>query len=145
MPALSDKEIQQFLNSGQHILKLATIGPDGAPYIVPVWYGWDGKAFTLVGRKQNRWIPYVQREPRVSILVDTCEIPYTRVTAPGRAEVVDANWFGNWEPISVKYAGREVGHKYYEDTKHIPRVLIKVTPGKFTTWTGGDWHPRYLK
>ena len=145
MPALSERELHEFLTGDpQPLLKLATLTPDGWPYVVPVWYHYDGKSFDIAARVQNRWVPYVQADSRVGICIDTQDAPYSRVTASGRAEILDMSWFGDWEPWAIKYVGQEAGHKYYEDTKHIPRVLIRIVPGKFTTWTGGEWHPRYL-
>ncbi|MDA1188777.1 MAG: pyridoxamine 5'-phosphate oxidase family protein [Chloroflexi bacterium] len=144
MPALTPQQTNEFLIGGNHILRLATVTTEGWPYAVPVWYDYDGKTFTVLGRPANRWIPYLEREPRVGLLFDTTQEPFVRITASGTAEVVDKNWFGEWEYIATRYVGQKAGHKYYEDTKHIPRVLIKITPGKFTTWTGSDWHPRYL-
>lgn len=146
MPPLTDQQTREFLIGGKHILRLGTVTPDGRPYVVPLWYDYDGEAFTVLGRQKNIWIPYVEQEPRVCLEFDTTDGPFIHVTAPyATAEIVDKEWHGEWEYIAVRYSGQEAGHKYYEATKHIPRVFIRVTPGKLVTWTGGHtWHPRYL-
>ena len=145
MPPLTREELQQFLTSGRHLMKIATVTPDGWPYVVPVWYHYDGAAFQIAARTQNRWLDYIERDDRVSVCVDTADAPYTRVQVQGRAEIEDRSWFGDWEPWASRYIGEETAHRYYEDTKQIPRVLVKIVPGKITSWYGPDWHPRYLK
>ncbi len=143
MPALTPDQLHTFLTTDKHILKLATLTPDGWPYIVPVWYMYDGEAFTILARPKNRWVAYVEGDPRVSLCIDTVEAPYTRVLVKGLAEIVDPQWIGPWKDLAVRYLGPEAGAAYYEETKAVPRVNIRVTPQTVTTWGGGGWHPRY--
>ncbi|ETW97431.1 MAG: hypothetical protein ETSY1_22645 [Candidatus Entotheonella factor] len=143
MPPLKPDELHAFLTTGRHILKLATLTPDGWPYIVPVWYIYDGSAFTILARPKNRWVAYIEADPRVSLCIDTVEAPYTRVLVKGRAEIVDPQWIGPWQDLAVRYLGAEAGQAYYEETKMMPRVNIRIAPQEVTTWGGGGWHPRY--
>ncbi len=143
MPQLTPEELNTFLTTGRHILKLATLTPEGWPYIVPVWYLYNGGSFTILARPKNRWVTYVQEDARVSFCIDTIDAPYTRVLVKGLAEIVDPAWIGPWEELAIRYLGAEAGHAYYEETKHVPRVNIRITPQLTTTWGGGGWHPRY--
>lgn len=143
MPPLKPGELHTFLTTGRHILKLATLTPDGWPYIVPVWYIYDGNDFTILARPKNRWVAYIESDSRVSLCIDTVEAPYTRVLIKGKAEIVDPQWIGPWKDLAIRYLGSEAGQTYYEETKMIPRVNIRITPQEITTWGGGGWHPRY--
>ncbi|WP_179137064.1 pyridoxamine 5'-phosphate oxidase family protein [Candidatus Entotheonella palauensis] len=143
MPPLKPDELYTFLTTGRHILKLATLTPDGWPYIVPVWYIYDGGAFTILARPKNRWVAYVESDPRVSLCIDTVGAPYARVLIKGLAEIVDPQWIGPWKDLAIRYLGLEAGQTYYKETKMIPRVNIRITPQEITTWGGGGWHPRY--
>ena len=69
--------------------------------------------------------------------------PYTRVIVEGTAEIADPAWLGDWKHWAVRYQGEEAGARYYEETKHMPRAYIRITPRKITTWAGPGWHPRY--
>ena len=40
---LTKKEIKAFL-AGPIVARIATVKPDGSPYVVPVWQHYDGKA-----------------------------------------------------------------------------------------------------
>ena len=143
MPPLNKRQLKEFLSSGKNLMKLATLTPEGWPYVVPLWYHYDGESFLMAGNEKARWVANIQNDARVSACVDTSEAPYTRVLVKGTAEIADMRWLGDWEGWSIRYLGDEKGRKYYEDSKHIPMVLVRITPRQITTWTGPDSHPRY--
>ncbi len=145
MPSLTEQQLDDFLKNGTSIMKLGTITPEGWPYVVPIWYHYDGEAFLLVGRPHRAvWVANIQSNPKVAACIDTVERPYTRVLIEGTAEVADPAWTGDWEPWAIRYLGQEAGHKYFSDTKHMPRTLVRIVQGKITTWAGAGWHPRYV-
>ena len=145
MPPLNDRELREFLTTGRLLMKLATLTAEGSPYVSPVWYHYDGASFQVAGRRKARWVAHIRDDPRVSACIDTSEAPYTRVLVEGDAEIADSAWLGDWEAWSVRYLGQEAGHRYYEETKHMPRALVRIVPSSITTWAGPGWHPRYAE
>jgi PPOX class probable F420-dependent enzyme len=152
MPKMSKEQIDEFLQ-GPHLARIATVKPDGAPYVVPVWYEWDGKNLYVVGRKRSVWVEYIRREPRVAVLIDENTTPLRKVLIEGKAEVVGSDWIEIGKRMVVRYFGPEVGPKYLEGTLDQPRWVVKITPTNITTWYippeyGGGreaWHPRYYE
>jgi hypothetical protein len=71
--AMTDSERSAFLRE-QHTCRVATVGKDGAPHVVPLWFAWDGASLWLnsIVRSQ-RWTD-LMRDPRVSIVVDAGEL-----------------------------------------------------------------------
>ena len=51
MPGLTRQQLHDFLTSGRRLLKLATLTEDGSPYVVPLWYDYDGEAFSVAGSR----------------------------------------------------------------------------------------------
>ena len=143
MPQLNRRQLNEFLTGGSHLMKLATLTAEGGPYVTPVWYDYDGEAFYIAGRRTANWVAHIRGDERVSFCIDTCDAPYTRVVVEGTAEIVDGAWLGEWKHWAVRYLGDEAGSRYYEDTKHMPRAYIRITPRKLTSWAGPGWHPRY--
>ena len=143
MPQLTKQQLEEFLTGGRHIMKLATLTPEGWPSVNPVWYHYDGESLLVAGRRQARWVANIEGDSRVSVCIDTCEPPYTRVLVEGTARIADMSWLGDWRDWSMRYLGQVAGQRYYEETKHIPRALVRITPRKITTWAGPGWHPRY--
>jgi PPOX class probable F420-dependent enzyme len=68
---MSDDEVQAFL-AERHTMDVATIGADGRPHLVAMWYGFfpDGQlGFWTYGRSQK--IVNLRRDPRLTCLVET--------------------------------------------------------------------------
>ena len=145
MPPLSDRQLQEFLSSDRHIMKLATLTPEGWPYVVPVWYDYDGEVFTVAGRGKAKWVANIRGDSRASVCIDTTDAPYTRVLIEADAEVIDSAWFPTSPDRSIRYLGQEAGQRYFDEMRHVPRALIRIVPRKITTWGGGGWHPRYTE
>jgi PPOX class probable F420-dependent enzyme len=145
MPAMSDEERAAFL--AQPVIgRLGCLDDDGYPYVVPVWFDYADGGFYLVPRARADWARYLERDGRVSLCIDSADLPYRRVIVRGRAEVIETpNVGGRWTEFATRmarnYRGDE-GLAYIERTKDEPRWLIFVRPERFTSTTGG-WATRY--
>ena len=67
----------------------------------------------------------------------------------GRAEIVEApSVRGPWLPIArrmaARYMGGPDGATYMERTLDFPRITVRVTPEKTTTWQGA-WARKYYE
>lgn len=149
MPAMTKTQLHDFLMR-PNIAKIATIGDDGSPYLVPVWYHWDGHFLYMAGRKRSEWVGHIAKRPRVAVLVDETVPPLRRVLFVGTAELVEPGpeWKEYSAAVSKKYMG-EGGEKYASDSSDQPRRFVKVTPSKTITWIEGEgreqWHHRYYE
>ena len=68
---MTSAEIDEFL-ADRHTMNVATIGPDGRPHLVAMWYGFfaDGApGFWTYGKSQK--IRNLERDPRLTCLVET--------------------------------------------------------------------------
>jgi len=145
---LSSKEIDEFL-ALPIIARIATVKPDGAPHVAPVWQQWDGEAMWVIPRSQSSWYANLSREPRVCIsCADDINPEHARVTIEGIAEVVSGPvpLIGQVKQIAdemaIRYMGPE-GPSYGAKTAGRLRYLVKITPTKITSWRG-EWHKRYI-
>jgi PPOX class probable F420-dependent enzyme len=149
---LDDAEMAAFLAEPWNA-RIATLGPDGWPYVAPVWYEFEpaARVFLVVGRERADWVDHVRADPRVAFHVaDDEHAEHTRVLVQGRAAIID----GPVAPsesvrlgaltrrLSLRYLGPD-GPTYAERTIHRPRVLVEIRPEHWRTWTGREWHRRY--
>lgn len=70
---MTDEEVDAFL-AERHTMDVATIGADGRPHLVAMWYGFfaDGSlGFWTYGRSQK--IVNLRRDPRLTCLVEAGE------------------------------------------------------------------------
>ena len=133
------------------LARLATVAPDGAPYVAPLWFEWkeDDGSFWFVIRERARFIPHILHEPRVCLSIASATPPYARGTIMGRAEVVGRPGQSDaWRPIAERMARAYIGERgpgYMDGTAHFPRWLVRVVPETMTTWRGGGWATRYTE
>jgi hypothetical protein len=145
MPPLTQPELEKFLTTGANIIRLSTLSPSGHPYVVPLWFWYEGGNIMIAARRQNEWLKHIEADGRVGASIDTSDAPYVRVLVKGTASILDRNWTGPWEPLAVRYIGPEAGHAYYDKTKAVPRVLVRIAPENIMSWSGSDWHRKYFE
>jgi PPOX class probable F420-dependent enzyme len=125
---------------GARVARLATVGPEGRPHLVPVTFAADGDAIyiavdhkpkTTVNLKRLR---NIARDPRVAVLADHYEEDWSRlwwVRADGRAAIIgpgDAAWGRPADLLAARYA------QYRERRPEGPVIAIEVT--RWTGWAG---------
>jgi PPOX class probable F420-dependent enzyme len=118
--------------------RVATVNGDGSPHLSALWFVWDGEALWLNSIvKSQRWVN-IERDPRVSVLVDGGEDfgELRGVELNGRVETVaEVPRTGNpnddvAEPerlFGEKYAGGQMGY----DGRH---AWLKLLPDKIVSW-----------
>lgn len=133
------------------LARLATVAPDGSPYIAPLWFEWNEEdgGFYLVIREHARFMPHILRDPRVCLSIASETPPYARCTILGKAEIVSRpGESDDWRPIAERMARAYVGERgpgYIDGTAQYPRWLVRVVPDSMTTWRGGGWARRYTE
>jgi hypothetical protein len=153
---LASDEVESFLQSDA-LARVACLKADGAPYVVPIWYQWDGEALWFVGRERSEWCKLMKNDPRVAVVIDKehgqpdnssgeiAQIP--KFMCSGSVEIVEEpNVGGQWVEIATKMALRYLGQNgpsYMESTLNQPRWLIKLVPEETKTWKGVGWSKRY--
>lgn len=108
---LSSREIADFL-ARPIIARIATVKPDGAPHVAPLWQQWDGEAMWVIPRSRSSWFENLRLEPRVCIsCADDVNPDHARVTIEGIAEVVEGpvGLVGRVKEIADEMAVRYMG------------------------------------
>ena len=131
------------------VSRLATVQPDGAPYVVPIWHFWDGAALWVIPRARSAFVEHIRHEPRVLLSCADDGPGHARVSIAGTAHIVDgpSKMTGRALEIAHEMGSRylgPVGAEYIGHTLDRPRYLVRIDPVKITSWQGGEWHPRYI-
>ncbi|RQG91380.1 PPOX class F420-dependent oxidoreductase [Natrarchaeobius halalkaliphilus] len=105
---------------------LATLLPDGAPHVVPVWVEYDADADRLLvntqrGRRKEK---NVRQQSRVAISMTDPDNPYRMLSV--RGEVDDITSEGAHEQVN-RMAERYLGDGDYADPQ-TERVIISIRP-----------------
>jgi nitroimidazol reductase NimA-like FMN-containing flavoprotein (pyridoxamine 5'-phosphate oxidase superfamily) len=70
--SLTDEEQAAYL-AEQRTVRVATVGPDGAPHVVPLWFVWRGGALFLNSTMGNPTVENMLRTGTASAVVDDGE------------------------------------------------------------------------
>lgn len=135
---LSPQE-ETFIRS-HRVARLATTDARGQPYVVPICYAYDGRAFyTPIDEKPKRAAPRrlrrlvnIEANPQVALVIDDYREDWRRlayVLVLGKAEVLA----GGEEHRRALILLREKYHQYRRMALE-ERPLIKVTPAHIVSW-----------
>lgn len=116
---------QRRLLEGANIAHLATLLPDGAPHVAPVWIDVKEGIIRVNTARGRVKLRNVLRDPRVALSLTSQDDPYTKVLVRGRVEEVTREGAAEHiHALARKYLGRD----YPYGTED--RVLLTVRP----TW-----------
>ena len=138
---MTDAEIAEFV-ARSRTGTMATIGPDGQPHLVAMWYGvLDGEIWVETKAKSQKAVN-LRRDPRVSFLIEDGDTYDTLrgVSLEGRAELVD-------DPEAVFRVGVSVWERYNgpytDDLKPAvdmmmnKRVAVRIVAKRTRSWDHG--------
>jgi PPOX class probable F420-dependent enzyme len=121
--------------------RLATVGPDGAPHLVPFVFAAAGRRrFSAVDHKPKRArtlrrLANMSADPRVSVLVDHYEDDWTRlwwVRADGEARIVTsgAEFVLGLQLLASRF------HQYRVASPDGPMIIIDIQ--RIVGWSAGS-------
>jgi PPOX class probable F420-dependent enzyme len=134
----TDEEIATFLGQSR-VATMATIGPDGMPHLVAMWYAIiDGQIWFETKAKSQKAVN-LRRDDRISVLIETGDTydQLRGVSFEGRGVVVDdadALWqvgLSIWERYTGPYT--EELRPFVEVMLH-KRVAVRVDVERTRSW-----------
>lgn len=138
MPELTQDEIYAWLDEPQ-LIRMATVGRDGYPHLVPINYFRLGDEIIVPVRGQRE--VNVRRNPKVGLLIDSVGSgarEYKGVMITGDATVVDDD-AERLELTRANARARGVAEADLPTESRRGRTFARVRPQKFATW---DTSPR---
>jgi len=134
---MSDDELRAFLDE-QKIVTCATIGPNGRPHLMPLWFNADGDELTGWTFAKSQKAKNLERDPRATLQVEAgveyqelrgammeCDVHVERETdlvAEYGAALVD------------RYGGGDQAMKDSFRRQAPKRVGLRFTPTRIVSW-----------
>lgn len=128
MAELSGK-LKEILD-GRVFVGVATIQPDGSPQVSPVWVKRDGDDVlfsTTVDRRKTR---NLRRDPRVTLLVQPGDAPYSYMELRGTASVSSEGADELIDELARKYVGKSYAEFNPGSAEDAERVTVRVSVRK---------------
>ena len=109
---------------------VATIQPDGSPQQSVVWLSRDGDDLLFSTTVDRRKEHNLRRDPRVNIMINPSDAPYTYAEVRGTAALTTEGAPELINRLSRKYTGKDYAEFNPASGEDAQRVVVRVTPRK---------------
>ncbi|MFC7213565.1 PPOX class F420-dependent oxidoreductase [Saliphagus sp. GCM10025334] len=125
----------QDLFEKQTFAHVATLLPDGAPHVTPVWVDYDADADRLLvnTERDRRKTKNAQNDSRIAISMTDPDNPYRMLSVTGEVDEVTTD--GAREHID-ELAQRYMGEDEYPNPIQSERVIISIEPEHVSSFEG---------
>ena len=134
---MTTEEIKVFL-AEQKVCRMATVGRDGMPHVIPMWYVILGGDIYIETTGTTKKVKNVKSTKKAALIVDAGDslYDYRGVMTQGKMEIVKDKAL--FDRIREAYAQRYFGSTEHPGYKFLTgianRVLLKFIPEKFVSW-----------
>jgi PPOX class probable F420-dependent enzyme len=126
---MTTNQVRGFLGHGTRTAKVATVMQDGRPHVMPVWFVLDGEQLVFTTGADSIKGRNLQRDPRISLLVDDETPPYAFVHLRGRVtlhrDLDELLRFAT--AIGARYMGEDRGGEFGRRNAVPGELLVRVT------------------
>jgi len=109
---------------------IATIQPDGSPQVSPVWVKRDGDELLISTTVDRRKTLNLKRDPRVTVVVQPADSPYTYAEIRGTASLSTEGGQELIDELARKYVGKSYSEFNPQSSQDAERVVVRVSPDK---------------
>ena len=87
LPAALSSEVARQLLASRIPARLAYLGGDGSPRVLPIWFLWTGVAIVIATSASSPKFRAIRRRPELALTIDSEAPPYRSLQLRGRAEI----------------------------------------------------------
>jgi PPOX class probable F420-dependent enzyme len=110
---------------------LATIMPDGAPQVTPVWFDYDGSHIRINTAKGRVKDKNMRRNKKVALAIQDPDNAYRHLAVRGEVtEIIEQGADAHIDALAKKYLGKD---KYPGRKPGEVRVIYKIRPDRIAT------------
>src|SRR5690242_8658484 len=123
--------------TGERVVWLSTVRPDGTPHLVPTWFLWDGDALLVWSKPNAVKVRNLRANPRLMVAVGDPRADFNvglieataDLSAPGATTIPDA-FFAKYarELADARFAMAEFRATYTQ--------ALRIEPTRFVAWHG---------
>ncbi|MEU3753302.1 PPOX class F420-dependent oxidoreductase [Streptomyces olivoreticuli] len=130
MPAELSDDLKKLLDDAPVFAAVATVQPDGSPQVSVTWIARDGNDLlisTTIGRRKEQ---NLRRDPRVTVLINPHNAPYTYAEVRGSATLTTEGGQELINILSRKYTGKDYTDFNPASAEDAERVVVRIAPRK---------------
>jgi uncharacterized protein len=124
-----------------NIAVVAVTAPNGAPHAVPTWYEYNkGEVVFHTGPEAFKY-KCLQKNPRVTLVVDTRKPPYKCVILKGKVTMTEGTDDDRVKRMSIEYLGKKDGKAYAKTLKGEKLIIVRFKPERTISWDYSEESP----
>ena len=127
-PALINDPIAQELLRSTIPARLAYVGSDGAPRVVPIWFHWNGEEFVFGTPPTAPKTKALRQNSKVALTIDTDAWPHKVLQIRGTAKVETVDGVvPEYAAAAKRYFGEEQGQAWVEQMGKMFSQMTRVS------------------
>ena len=142
MREMTTEEALEFLSAGTRTAKVAWVASDGRPHVAPIWFVVEDGDILFATSANAGKSRAMQRDRRVSLVVDVEEPPYAFVKVDGTVEITE----DHDEALRVatlaggRYMGADQAEAYGARNGVPGECVVRLRPSSIAGFDGiSDW------
>jgi PPOX class probable F420-dependent enzyme len=110
--------------------RLAYLWTDSTPRVVPIWFHWSGTELVVCSPARAPKLKALERNPAVSVTIDSNEWPYRVLSLRGTARVSMADDVTpEYAAAAERYLGADAGRAWVAQISGLPMGRVAIEPG----------------
>lgn len=134
LPAMSDEELLSFFDEAK-FARLGTINEDGTIHIAPIFFKYDQGQILMATQDPSRKVRNIRRNPNVTVLIDTTDVPFKGVLVYGTAELDYEDVISKRIAIFGRRLSQDQAETYARRLANKWKcVIIRITPVRIASF-----------
>jgi general stress protein 26 len=108
--------------------RLAYVGTDGGPRVVPIWFHWNGREVVLGTPARAPKVKALTKNPRVALTIDDNQFPHKVLLLRGTARLDTVRGVAaEYALAAERYFGSEAGKAWVQKLGSMIPEMVRVT------------------
>jgi PPOX class probable F420-dependent enzyme len=108
--------------------RLAYIGTDGAPRVIPIWFHWNGREVVMATPPKAPKLKALKKNPKVSLTIDDNTFPHKVLLVRGTARLEPLDEIvPEYIAAADRYFGPEQGKAWVTQLKTMISSMVRIT------------------
>jgi len=108
--------------------RLAYIGTDGGPRVVPIWFHWNGSEIVMATPPKAPKLKALAKNPKVALTIDDNVFPHKVLLVRGSARLEPlGGMVPEYAMAAERYFGAEQGKAWVAQMSQMSPTMVRVT------------------
>lgn len=108
--------------------RLAYIGTDGTPRVVPIWFHWNGKEIVMASPPKAPKLKALEKNPKVALTIDDNTFPHKVLQIRGSARLETVTGIvPEYIAAADRYFPRELKEAWLSQLRTLVSSMVRIT------------------